>query len=103
MVLTIFAKKRTTTEGKKFYSFLTKLHNKNDGSELVTTVKFPEDMPIKADACPINIDVEKGDCNLAFKKFEKEDGTTVDVPTLWIKNYSISKDVYVDTSMDDYE
>ena len=51
MELTVFAKKRTTTEGKRFYTYLTQLTRKEDGEHVSVQVKFPEGLAPKADDC----------------------------------------------------
>lgn len=101
MKITVFAKKRTTADGKKFYNFLSRLVKK-DGSDIVVSVKFPEEDTPKVDECPLNIEFDKHDANLDIKTITKEDGTTVESRTLWVKSFTRSKDKYVDTSLDDF-
>ena len=102
MKITVFAKKRTTNEGKEFYSYLSRLVKK-DGSDLTVSVKFPEEDKPKASECPLNIEFDKANANLDTKQKTREDGTTFDSHTLWIKEYSRSANKYVDTSLDDFE
>ena len=102
MELTVFAKKRTTTEGKRFYTYLTQLTRKEDGERVSVQVKFPEGLAPKADDCPLNIIVDKEKANLAIKKLGTENGEIIS-RTLWIKEYTISKNPFEDTSLDDYE
>ena len=102
MELTVFAKKRTTTEGKRFYTYLTQLTRKKDGEHVSVQVKFPEGLSPKAEDCPINIIVEKDKANLAMKKVETENGEIIS-RTLWIKYYTVSDNQFVDNSLDDYE
>lgn len=102
MELTIFAKKRTTKEGKLFYTYLTQLIRIEDGEPVTVQAKFPEGLAPKADDCPLNIIVDKEKANLAIKELETEDGE-ITSRTLWIKEYTISEYPYVDTSLDDYE
>lgn len=102
MELTVFAKKRTTTEGKRFYTYLTQLTRKEDGERVTVQVKFPEGLAPKADDCPLNITVDKEKANLDIKKLETENGEIIS-RTLWIKEYTISKNPFEDTSLDDYE
>ena len=102
MELTVFAKKRTTTEGKRFYAYLTQLTRKEDGVRVSVQIKFPEGLAPKADDCPLNIIVDKGKANLAIKKLGTENGEIIS-RTLWIKEYTISKNQFEDTSLDDYE
>lgn len=102
MELTVFAKKRTTTEGKRFYTYLTQLTRKEDGERVAVQVKFPEGFAPKADDCPLNITVDKEKANLAIKKLGTENGEIIS-RTLWIKEYTISENPFEDTSLDDYE
>ena len=60
MKILIYAKKRTTSEGKTFYSYLTKLHNNVTNEEITAAVKFAECDAPKPDNCPCFIEFEKG-------------------------------------------
>ena len=102
MELTVFAKKRTTKEGKLFYTYLTQLTRKEDDERVTVQVKFPEGLAPKADDCPLNITVDKKKANLAIKELETENGE-ITSHTLWIKEYTISEIPFEDTSLDDYE
>lgn len=102
MELTIFAKKKTTDEGKKFYVFLTTL-KKKDGSEQRATVKFTGDSDtLKGDKCPCNIIVEKQDANLSERTYTDNEGNEKKAFTLWVSKYR-EGEPYVDTSLDDYD
>lgn len=99
--ITIFAKKRTTKEGKRFYNYLTTLETK-DGELVTMSVKFPDEKKPSPDNCPINIIVEKENCNISKRKYEREDtGETAFSSTLWIKDYTIGS-AYVDHSTDEF-
>ena len=102
MELTVFAKKRTTKEGKHFYTYLTQLTRIEDGEPVTVQAKFPEGLAPKADDCPLNIIVDKEKANLAIKEIETENGE-ITSRTLWIKEYRISEIPFEDTSLDDYE
>ena len=102
MELTVFAKKRTTKEGKLFYTYLTQLIRIEDGEPVTVQVKFPEGLAPKADDCPLNITVDKEKANLAVKELETENGE-ITSRTLWVKEYTISENPYEDTSLDEYE
>lgn len=102
MRLTIFAKKRTTKEGKPFSTYLTTL-TKKSGESIVTQVKFStECVQINPLNCPLNIEVEKKDCNYSEKKITAGEETKIS-RTLWVKNYSVAKIPFEDTSMDEFE
>ena len=101
MKITVFVKKGTTKDGKKFYNYVSKLVKVN-GDEVYVTVKFPEDDKPKADECPLNIEFDKSDANLSVTKDTAEDGTVYEHKTLWVKKYTRSKDKYVDKSLDEF-
>lgn len=106
MKLVIFAKNRTTKDGKKnFYSYFTKLTRK-DGEEITTSVKFREECGAPdGKKCPMNIIVNKSDCNFVEKgiTYTDDDGLTKDGidRTLWISNWSVGEP-YVDESLDGF-
>lgn len=103
MEITIYAKKRTTSDGRKtFYSYLTTL-TRNDGSPCTCGVKFaaPAEAPDPLD-CPLNVIIEKGDCNMAEEKYiNSKTGEESIGRKLWIKNYKQGSP-YVDHSMDEF-
>lgn len=107
MKLTIFAKKRTTEDGKKsFYTYFTKL-NKKDGTEITSSVKFREDCgQPDGKACPMNIVVDKSDANFNEKgiTYEDKDGNVQDAieRVLWISDWK-EGEPYVDTSLDEFD
>ena len=103
-MIAIFAKKRKSKEGREFYTYLTTL-TKKDGTTETVGVSFSGGVAIpKPEECPMNIDVEKSDMNMAVKTIEDdESGESFTRKTLWIKNWKKSATPYVDTSMDDYE
>ena len=103
MKITVFAKKKQTAEGKKFYTYLTTLHKK-DGSELVAQVRFTEEAgnPDPKN-CPMNIEFEKAAGNISKREYTREDtGEIMTAHTLWIKAWK-EGEPYVDTSLDDFE
>lgn len=102
MLLTVFAKKRTTTEGKHFYTYLTQLTRKEDGEHVTVQVKFPEGLVPKADDCPLNIIVNKDKANLSTEKVATDNGV-ITSRTLWIKDYHVDENPFIDNSLEDYE
>lgn len=102
MFLTVFAKKRTTTEGKRFYTYLTQLTRKEDGEKVSVQVKFPEGLSPKADDCPINIIVDKDKANLSTGNVKTNNGE-ITSRTLWVKEYTVDETPFIDHSLDDYE
>ena len=102
-MITIFAKKRTTKDGKKFDTFITRL-NKKDGSTVTTSVKFPDENKPNPLECPMNIEVPKGKMNLSTRTItDEETGAVIESRTLWVKEWEKSKTPYVDTSLDDFD
>ena len=103
MELTVFAKNRTTKEGKPFQTYFSKL-TKKDGTEITTELKFRDECgaPKKF---PCNIIVEKQDCNFAEKEvtYEKDDVMEVALQRrLWISNWTEGSE-YVDHSLDEFD
>lgn len=102
MNITVFAKKRTTKDGKKtFYTYFTKL-TKSDGEIVTASVKFVEDECNIPDTFPCNLVIDKKYCNLSTRTEIGEDGKEYINKTLWVKAYSYGEP-YVDTSLDDFE
>lgn len=103
MKITVFAKKKQTAEGKKFYTYLTTLHKK-DGSELVAQVRFTEEAGSPDPKnCPMNIEFNKSAGNISKREYAREDtGEIMTAHTLWIKAWK-EGEPYVDTSLDDFE
>ena len=111
MEITLFSKKRMTKEGIAFYNFLSIL-TKKDGSQLVCTVKFRDEAGRpKPENCPMNILIDKSNCNLSTRKFTRQvtDPETGELSseqgesyTLWVSSW-LPGGPYVDHSMDDFE
>lgn len=103
MNLAIFAKKRTTKEGKTFYSYLSTM-TKKDGSDLTVTVKFRDECGSpKPENCPVNIIVDKEHANLSSRDYVREDtGETVKSYILWVSAWEMGAP-FVDHSLDDFE
>lgn len=103
MLLTIYAKKRTTNDGGRvFYNYLSSL-TKKDGTVLKVQVKFTEDAGSpKGETCPTNIEVNKEDCNLSTRTYTDAEGETHEAPVLWVSKWSKSAVEFEDHSMDDF-
>lgn len=107
MKLAIFAKKKTTKDGRAFYAYVSKLQKK-DGTEVTAGVKFREECGSpKAEECPCYILVDKNNANLSTRNMEyiTEDGEVKEYEskTLWVNAWEKSPEKYVDTSLDDFE
>lgn len=103
MEITIFAKKRTTKEGKTFYSYISTL-NRKDGTKQTVSVKFRDECGSpKPEKCPLNIKFEKMDANLSTNDFIRDDtGEVAKSFTLWISAWEQGAP-YIDKSLDDFE
>lgn len=108
--ITVFAKKRQTNQGKVFFTYLSTLH-KADGSEVSCDVKFRDEAGLpKPENCPMNIIIEKADCNLVNRRYtvKTTDEFTGEVTeeernraVLWVAGWK-QGGAYVDHSMDDF-
>lgn len=102
MEITIYAKKRSTKEGKTFYSYLSTL-TKKDGTTQTVSVKFRDEAGNpKPENCPMNIKFEKGSANMATREFTREDTGEPGVSyTLWVSAWEKGTP-FVDHSLDDF-
>ena len=97
ITVTVFSKQRTAKDGKKFNTYFTTM----PGDEKAIKVKFRQ--ACGAPECPANIDLIQGKCNISKETFtDVVTGEVKSVPVLWVSEYTLSKDVYRDTSMDEY-
>lgn len=103
MNLTIFAKKRTSSEGKTFYTYLTTL-TKKSGEELRCSVKFRQDCGSpRGEECPMNIIVPKSGANLSVERYtDDETGELLETARLWVNEWK-KGEAYVDHSLDEFE
>lgn len=97
ITITVFSKQRTANDGKKFKTYFTTM----PGDEKAIKVKFRE--ACGAPECPANIDLIQGQCNISKETYtDVVTGEVKAVPVLWVSDYTPSKEVYRDTSMDKY-
>ena len=103
MEITIFAKKRQTSDGRKsFYTYLTTL-TKKDGSPVTCAVKFTGDAEAPDPlSCPMNIVVRKEDCNLSKEDYMDKNNEKHTAFRLWVKRFEPGTP-YIDHSMDEFE
>lgn len=103
MEITIYAKKRTTTEGKTFFSYLSTLTRK-DGTKQTVAVKFRDEAGNpKPEKCPMNIKFSTGAANLSTREYVREDTGGVGTSyTLWVSAWEQGAP-FVDHSLDDFE
>lgn len=103
MKISIFAKKKKTSTGKEFYTYLGKL-TKKSGETVTAVIKFNEECGApKPAVCPCIIELNKTDCNFSEKVKHLTDGRDIVEKTLWVNAWKKSDEEYVDTSMDDFE
>ena len=105
MEITLFAKRRTTKEGKVFFQYLTTL-TKKDGTTNTVRVAFRDadgdNKPPKAESCPRNIVFEKYCANMATNRYtDPNTGEVRERQTLWLTKWENGSE-YVDHSMDEY-
>jgi len=100
--LTIFAKKRTSNDGKTFYNYLSSLTRK-DGTSQSISVRFRDECGApKPENCPMNIVVPRNRANLSSKEFVREDTAEVVLAyTLWVSEWSKGSE-FVDHSLDEF-
>ena len=116
MNITLYAKKRQSSDGRTFYTYLGTL-KKKDGTEERVQVKFREACGSpKGDACPCNIIVNKEDANLSERPYcvlvptgeSNENGEAImreeerTGKELWVSKWSFGE-AFVDHSLDDYD
>lgn len=101
MKLLVFAKKRTSKDGKAFFTYLSTLTRKDGGEVITVQVKFREACgapdPHK---CPRYITVPRDCANYHEKTIEDEDITKI-ARTLWVSEWDDAGD-YIDTSLDEF-
>lgn len=103
MEITIYAKKRTTAEGKLFFSYLSTLTRK-DGTRQTVSVKFRDECGSpRPENCPMNVKFDKGRANMATREFVRKDtGEVMTSYTLWVSAWEPGTP-FVDHSLDDFE
>lgn len=101
ITVNVFKKEKTSKEGRKFNSYLTRITNKTSHEEVSASVKFEEGVDAPKEF-PIRIDVLNG--SVSPKKYQdpitKEDKLSY---TLWIREWKISEEKYEDKSLDDWK
>lgn len=103
MEITIYAKKRNSSDGKMFYSYLSILTRK-DGTKQTVSVKFRDEAGNpKPENCPMNVKFDKRNANMSTKEFVREDtGEVATSYTLWVSAWEPGTP-FVDHSLDDFE
>lgn len=104
MKTTIFAKKIKTKDGKTFFNFVTTLEKK-DGSKQYMKVMYSgkdKNKSFEPDMCPLVIEFNKDDANISTTVYTSNEGEEKKRYTLWLKDYKISDEKFVDHSLDDF-
>jgi len=103
MTITIFAKQKTSREGKAFYIFLSTLTNKQTGETMPVRVKFREAAGTPdPHMCPRVITFEKKNANMVREHYVNDDGEARQTATLWVSAWSDAGE-YVDHSLDEFD
>lgn len=104
MKVTLFRKQRTSKDGRKFDIFVSTL-DKKDGTKQYVTVKYSggdKSKEFDSTKTPYIIIVEKTNANLQVKHWTDKNGHDREDVTLWIKDYTVSSEKYVDHSLDEF-
>lgn len=101
ITVNVFKKEKTSKEGRKFNSYLTRLTNKSTGEEVSASVKFEDGVDAPKEF-PIRIDVTNG--SVSTKKYQDEKTMEEKLSyTLWVRGWNVSKEAYEDKSLDDWK
>lgn len=108
MRINVFGKKRTSKDGRSFYTYLSTI--KKGGIDTTVEVKFREEVgnPKKV---PCTIEFDKKLANYSEKEdsytIKNDDGTeetkTIVKRVLWISDINMIESEYIDESMNDIE
>ena len=101
ITVNIFKKEKTSKEGRKFNSYLTRITNKTTHEEVSASVKFEDGVDAPKEF-PIRVDVLNG--SVSTKKYQ--DPRTMEEKTsytLWVREWKKSDEVYEDKSLDDWK
>ena len=103
MIITVFAKRRQSNDGKVFFNYLSVLRNKK-GEDIPVQVKFRESAGNpRPEECPCNIVINKNDANLSERRYTDETTAEIRVAkTLWVTKWE-KGEKYIDHSLDDFD
>ena len=104
MKTTIFAKRVKTHDGKTFVTIVTNLERK-DGSRQYMRVMYSgkdKNKSFDSDACPLVIEFNREDANASTETYTDRAGEERKSYTLWLKDYKVSDEKFVDHSLDDF-
>lgn len=96
-MITIYAKTKRMADGNSFKIYLATLTVA--GEPTPVRVRFKGATP---KAFPVNIEVNRDTANLATTNYEK-DGQQKQTLTLWVEDWTLSDQIYRDSSLDNVE
>ena len=100
----IFAKRIKAHDGKSFTIFVTNLERK-DGTQQYMKVMYTgkdKNKSFDSDTCPLVIEFKREDGNISTTYYSDKNGEERKSYTLWLKDYKISDEKFVDHSLDDF-
>ena len=104
MKTTIFAKRVKSHDGKSFVTFVTQLERKDGSKQYMRVMYYGRDRnkSFDSDVCPLMIEFNREDANVSSKTYTDNSGEERKSYTLWLKDYKVSDEKFVDHSLDDF-
>ena len=104
MKTTIFAKRVKSHDGKSFVTFVTNLERKDGSMQYMRVMYSGKDRNklFDSDVCPLVIEFKREDANVSAKTYTDNSGEERKSYTLWLKDYKVSDEKFVDHSLDDF-
>ena len=104
MKSTIFAKRIKSHDGKSFTIFVTTLERKSGSPQYMKVMYTGKDKNkgFDSDTCPLVIEFEREDVNISSTSYTDKNGEDRKSYTLWLKDYKVSDEKFVDHSLDDF-
>lgn len=104
MKTTVFAKKVKTNDGKSFFTFVTSLEKKDGSKQYMNVMYSGDDKNKKFDSedCPVVIKFDRNNANISTTTYTTKDGEERKRYTLWLKDYTVSEEKFVDHSLDEF-
>lgn len=104
MKTTVFAKKVKTNDGKSFFTFVTSLPKKDGTSQYMKVMYSGKDKnkSFDSDSCPVVIEFDRKNANISTTIYTTKEGDKRNCYTLWIQDYKVSDEKFVDHSLDDF-
>lgn len=104
MKTTIFAKRVKSHDGKSFVVFVTQLERKDGSRQYMRVMYSGKDRSKVFDTgiCPLVIEFNREDANVSAETYTDKSGEERKSYTLWVKDYKVSDEKFVDHSLDDF-